>query len=272
MPVFRVNKNSNYTTMSNTHLRDKGLSLKAKGLLSMILSLPDNWGYSVEGLVAICKEDTRAVESALKELKNSYYLRVTKLPPQPGNNRYTYMYDIFETPFREGVHNEALHNEGVQNEGLQVEGLQHEGVQSAVLLNTDVSSTDISITDITNHRVSKARSAFEDKIDGFTTNSELREALKDYVNHRKQIKKALSERALDLCLKKLEEFSSDPAEQVKIVNQSIMQGWVGLFPLKQDIQQTQSKKKSIKYGFDQRDYTSDGYEEWPESASLRNKV
>ena len=53
MPVFRVEKNSNYTTMCNYHLRDQGLSLKGKGLLSMLLSLPDTWNYSVRGLSSI---------------------------------------------------------------------------------------------------------------------------------------------------------------------------------------------------------------------------
>ena len=56
MAVFRVAKNSNYTVMSNYHLRDTRLSLKAVGLLSKILSLPEKWNYSVEGLVKICRE------------------------------------------------------------------------------------------------------------------------------------------------------------------------------------------------------------------------
>ena len=53
MPVFRVEKNSNYTTMCNYHLRDQGLSLKGKGLLSMLLSLPDTWNYSVRGYLRL---------------------------------------------------------------------------------------------------------------------------------------------------------------------------------------------------------------------------
>ena len=242
MAVFRVNKNANYTVMSNAHLRDKLLSLKGKGLLSMILSLPEKWDYSVEGLVAICKEDTRAVESALKELKGRGYVVVTKLPPQAGNNRYSYLYDIYEAPICEGVRNEALHGEGVQHEGLQVEGVQHEGVQSAGQLSTKQSSTDVSSTDLINHGLSKGRFALESRINEFTSNDELRKALKDYVDHRKQIKHALTEKALDLCLKKLEQFSTDPAEQIQIINQSIMQGWVGLFPLKQDTQKQQLPK------------------------------
>lgn len=57
MSIVRVNKTNNYTVMSNYHLRNRELSLKAKGLLSLMLSLPDDWDYSIAGLVAICKEN-----------------------------------------------------------------------------------------------------------------------------------------------------------------------------------------------------------------------
>ena len=69
MPVFRVEKNSNYTTMCNYHLRDQGLSLKGKGLLSMLLSLPDTWNYSVRGLSSITPDGVDGVLTALKELE-----------------------------------------------------------------------------------------------------------------------------------------------------------------------------------------------------------
>lgn len=65
MAVIRVEKNKNFTTMSNYHLRDKELSLKAKGLLSQILSLPENWDYSVRGLVAICLEGKDCIVTTL---------------------------------------------------------------------------------------------------------------------------------------------------------------------------------------------------------------
>lgn len=74
MPVFRVNRNANYTTMSNYHLRDKSLSFKAKGLLSMFLSLPDSWHYSVNGIAAISKESRASVMSGLRELEAAGYL------------------------------------------------------------------------------------------------------------------------------------------------------------------------------------------------------
>ena len=68
MAYFRVNKSKNYTVMSNHHLRDKNLSLRAIGLLSKMLSLPDNWDYSINGLVAICKDKVPTVRGALSEL------------------------------------------------------------------------------------------------------------------------------------------------------------------------------------------------------------
>lgn len=265
MPVYRVNKTSDYTCMSNVYLRDTRLSLKTIGLLSIMLSLPDDWDYSVHGMSTICREGIPAVRTALVELERFGYLKRTRVRTDEG--KFDYVYDIYERP-QDVPHIGFPHTVKPHT----VEPYTDEPhTENLTQINTDPSSTHNGITDTTNHGISKARSAFEDKIDGFTTNSELREALKDYVNHRKQIKKALSERALDLCLKKLEEFSSDPAEQVKIVNQSIMQGWVGLFPLKQDIQQTQSKKKSTKYDFDQRDYVAEGYDDWGSAADIINR-
>ena len=64
MAVFRVEKNRNYTVISNVHLKDRGISLKAKGLLSVILSLPEDWNYTTRGLAAICKEGVDSIGAA----------------------------------------------------------------------------------------------------------------------------------------------------------------------------------------------------------------
>jgi uncharacterized phage protein (TIGR02220 family) len=99
MPVFRVNHNGNYTVMSNFHLRDRTLSLKAKGLLSVMLSLPKDWDYTIAGLAKISKEGTHAITSTLNELKDHGYLCVTKVAPKKGESHvYSYVYDVFETP------------------------------------------------------------------------------------------------------------------------------------------------------------------------------
>jgi DnaD/phage-associated family protein len=74
MATFRINKNKNYTAISNYHLQDKNLSLKAKGLLSLMLSLPTNWNYSVRGLTEICKETKDTINGVLNELEENNYL------------------------------------------------------------------------------------------------------------------------------------------------------------------------------------------------------
>ena len=74
MAVCRVEKNKNYTTMSNYHLRDPNLSNKARGLLSTMLSLPDNWDYTTRGLARICKDGVDGITAQLKELEQFGYL------------------------------------------------------------------------------------------------------------------------------------------------------------------------------------------------------
>ena len=74
MGVFRIEKTGNYTVMSNYHLKDKSISLKAKGLLSQMLSLPDDWDYTLKGLASINKEGKDAIRSAIKELENAGYV------------------------------------------------------------------------------------------------------------------------------------------------------------------------------------------------------
>lgn len=96
MAYFRVNKNRNYTVMSNHHLRDRNLSLRAIGLLSKMLSLPDDWDYSVPGLVTICRESKNVIQGALKELEKNGYLVRTMIRDSSGHIGYNY--DVYEQP------------------------------------------------------------------------------------------------------------------------------------------------------------------------------
>nr|DAP55301.1 MAG TPA: Dna polymerase B [Caudoviricetes sp.] len=104
MAVFRINKTDNYTVMSNHHLKDKNLSLKGKGLLSVMLSLPKEWDYSIAGLCKILKESETAIKSALKDLKECGYLVITKkYANETKSHHIEYEYDIYETPNLENV-------------------------------------------------------------------------------------------------------------------------------------------------------------------------
>lgn len=74
MAVFRVKKTRDYTVMANHHLRNKALSLKAKGLLSLMLSLPDDWDYTLKGLARICRDGVDSIAAAVNELEEAGYI------------------------------------------------------------------------------------------------------------------------------------------------------------------------------------------------------
>ena len=100
MAVFRIEHRFNYTTMSNYHLRDKNLSLKAKGLLSICLSLADSWDYSINGLTSICKEGRDSVLATVKELEKAGYIFRRQLRKEDGKMSHS-EYVIRELPIPE---------------------------------------------------------------------------------------------------------------------------------------------------------------------------
>ncbi len=97
MAVFRVEKNHNYTVMANYHLKDNRLSLKAKGLMSVMLSLPDDWDYTLRGLACICKEGVDAIREAIRELERAGYILRSRERNEKGQMKNT-EYVIYEEP------------------------------------------------------------------------------------------------------------------------------------------------------------------------------
>ncbi len=130
MPIFRVEKKSDFTVISNFYLRDKGISLKAKGLLSIILSLPDDWEYSVAGLASICAENETAVKSALSEFKKNGYLVVTKkMPGETESGRIEYEYTFFEQPCQK----QEGEKQGIEILPLEIQGIEIQEVENKAL-------------------------------------------------------------------------------------------------------------------------------------------
>ena len=158
MSVIRVQKNKNFTVMSNTHLFDKNLSLKAAGLLSKILALPDDWNYSIKGLCAICKESETAVKSALNELRDNRYVIVERIDPSSETGgRIQYEYFVYEQPqgeenkkidvkeayrAKQGAEKQSTEKQGVENLGVECLPIENLGD----ILNTNISNTNISNT------------------------------------------------------------------------------------------------------------------------------
>ena len=99
MAVFRIEKNKNYTVMANYHLRDISLSLKAKGLLSLMLSLPEGWDYTTKGLACICKDGVDSICSTVKELEKAGYVQRRRLRHEQGHLTEI-EYTILEKPVR----------------------------------------------------------------------------------------------------------------------------------------------------------------------------
>ena len=154
MAVFRVEKNRGYTVMSNHHLRNTELSLKAKGLLSMMLSLPEDWNYTTRGLAAICKEGTDCIGSALKELEKTGYIIRNRLRDNKGKI-VDVEYVIYETPRKPNP--ACLHKALPDTDCPDTENpdMDNPGLENQPQLNKDISSNyqqkkDLSNTDESN--------------------------------------------------------------------------------------------------------------------------
>lgn len=147
MAVIRVEKTKDYTVMSNYHLREKKMSLKAKGLLSLMLSLPQDWDYSIKGLVSICKEKELAITNTLNELKTFGYLHIEKVYPNKENNgRIEYIYTVFEFPKNKNVEksDKTYEKEEMQEGGfqhLENQDLEIQDLENQVQLNKDKQNT-----------------------------------------------------------------------------------------------------------------------------------
>ncbi len=119
MPIYRGSHENNFVVVDKGYLRDKDLSLKAKGLLTLMLSLPDDWKYSLSGLKAICRESAGAISSALKELKARGYVKVSKYnAASDEKGRFGYAYEIFEHTGSPSPDDPATENPGTENMGL----------------------------------------------------------------------------------------------------------------------------------------------------------
>ena len=163
MAVFRVERNTGYTVMSNHHLRNKELSLKAKGLLSQMLSLPEDWDYTLAGLSYINREKIDAIREAIKELEKAGYIKRSRERDEKGRLRGA-DYVIYEQP-QPDEEQEAtppisdlptLENPTLDNPTLEKPILEKPTLENPTQLNKDIlktnlpkkekSNTDLSIT------------------------------------------------------------------------------------------------------------------------------
>ncbi|MCC8123160.1 MAG: helix-turn-helix domain-containing protein [Oscillospiraceae bacterium] len=145
MAVFRVEKNKGYTVMSNHHLRNKELSLKAKGLLSQMLSLPEDWDYTLAGLSHINREKIDAIREAVRELERAGYIQRTRERDKKGRLRGA-DYVIYEQPQPPILDYPTLENPTLDNPVLEKPTLENPTQLNKELSITEKSNTDLSST------------------------------------------------------------------------------------------------------------------------------
>ena len=144
MAVFRVERNKGYTVMSNHHLRNKELSLKAKGLLSQMLSLPEDWDYTLAGLSHINREKIDAIREAIKELERAGYIVRSRERDEKGRLRGA-DYVIFEQPQTEPILDlPTLENPTLEKPTLEKPTLEKPTLENPTQLNKDIQKTDLS--------------------------------------------------------------------------------------------------------------------------------
>ena len=179
MPVFRIERTRDYTVMCNTHLRDGRLSLKAKGLLSMMLSLPDEWNYTTRGLASICKEGVDAIGRTLRELEATGYIDRRQL--RGANGRITDTeYIIYERPHaRPGTASPDKNAPDTENPYLDEADTETPGEINIDILNTQKSNTDVSNT----HSFSPPTPSTDADDDGQTDGTQRRFDIREQIEY-----------------------------------------------------------------------------------------
>ena len=222
MAVIRVQKTANYTVMSNHHLRNKELSLKAKGLISLMLSLPPEWDYSVQGLVSICKESHTSVRSALKELEEHNYLIRQRKNSEKGY--FVYEYTLYEIP-------EPY--TGIQHTVKKDADNRH--AENRTQLNTkELNTKELSKEELNTGIYIEEYSSILDNIKDI----ELRNLYVDYIEMRRNIESPISKRGVEMLITRNERLSNLDVElQKALLEAAIMNEWKNVYlPNEQDIQ------------------------------------
>jgi hypothetical protein len=211
MSVIRIEKNRNYSVIHNEFLRNKELSLKAKGLLAMCLSLPDDWNYNIRGLVSLCKESLTSVRSSLKELEEHGYVVITKRNDEKG--RFTYDYTIYEVPVAE---NTALVNQPLDKQPTENMNLLSKEKE----ITKKESTNDLSIY------IREQAPA------------PLWSLLHDYLEVRNEKGKPLNLRSLKILLNRLAELSNNNITMQRLMLENAIQnGWANVYrPKDQEIE------------------------------------
>lgn len=233
MSVARVHHNKNYTCMSNYHFQDKTLSLKAKGLLSLMLSLPDTWDYSVAGLATLSSDGETSVRTAVKELEEHSYLHRT--PVRECGRIIDWEYDIYEQP-KEIL---DVENQQVENLALDSEYNKVRKQTNTKKVNTSNSKELLQNSDFQfgktkpkkDNLYTKCVTLVDDFISKHNCGNVVRSKLIDYLNYRMSVKdKPLYTNIWKGMLNKLDALHKEGYGYEPVIDFSLERGYLSFYP------------------------------------------
>ena len=205
MSVIRVHKTANFTVMSNYHFKEKKMSLKAKGMLSLMLSLPEDWDYTVAGLVTLSSDGKDSVNSALKELESFGYLSRRRMTNEKG--QFAGMeYNIFEQPQEKPIADKPIQDTPIQDKPMQEKQPQ---------LNTNSINNlfDLIFTELS------------------TNDAELIAAYRDYVRMREEMGAPLNELSLKKLIARAKRLSNNNTRIEKVLLETaVINNWKNVYP------------------------------------------
>ena len=213
MSIVRVHKTANFTVMSNFHFKEKKMSLKSKGLLSLMLSLPDSWSYSISGLVTLSKDGKDGVMSALAELEKFGYLQRERITDDKG--RFAGIeYHIYEEPQKEKPIADKQHEEKRKAEKPNAEKRN--------LLNT--------------YNIKELKDKIYDLLN--TNDPELITLYREYIDTRVNMEAPLTESGLEKLVERCERLSKGNIRiQKLLLENAIINNWKNVYlPREQEVE------------------------------------
>lgn len=228
MAVVRVNKSKDFTVMKNYHFRNKEMSLKAMGLLSLMLSLPDSWDFSIAGLAAICKDGRDSIKGGMTELEKHGHLIITKLyPNETETGRIEYVYNIYEEPQKTRTEKQGLEIQDIEN--LEQVNTKKVNTKNKETISKDIvnqkKSTPLIPKKSNSVKKSEQIKTMRAMINAFTENESIREKILEYFNIR--LKKGLQPNQWKIILDDLRNYADDNADiAIDKINNAIAGGYM----------------------------------------------
>ena len=214
--VIRVEKTREFVVMNNRFLRNKEMSLKAKGLLALCLSLPEDWDYSISGLVSITKESVTAVRNAMKELEELGHMKINKLQNEKGHFHYEYV--IYETPHIENLDVVKSDMEKLPVEKQDIDNHRQQSIKVSNIEKENINELNLYIKE---HAYAATWSLYQ-----------------DYIEMRKEIGAPLNMRGLKMLHTRLEKLSNNNINLQRLMLENAIQNqWKNVYrPKDQEIE------------------------------------